>query len=145
MTNKTNITCILSFLIIVFLSSCTDENACPDCLELTSKSIRYIDSNENNLLFGSQAIYNPDSVVIRVGNNNTINAWKQEDSGTIVFNIEENYTNYHIVLSDTLVDTLQFELAQRKSTSCCGDVTYSTQTLLNGQEIDDNDLIVIIK
>jgi hypothetical protein len=48
-----------------------------------------------------------------------------------------------VFLSDTLIDTLEFELAARKSTSCCGNVIYSTKTLLNGQEIENNDLIII--
>jgi hypothetical protein len=132
---------ILSLTILTICLSCSE--ACDDCLELTTKSIKYIDSNGTNLLFGNQAIYNPDSIIIKAGNNNTVSVWKQEDTGTIMFNLEENYTAYHIVLSDTLIDTLEFELAERKSTSCCGYVIYSTKTLLNGQEIENNDLIII--
>ena len=132
---------ILSLTILTICLSCSE--ACDDCLELTTKNIKYIDSNGTNLLFGNQAIYNPDSVVIKAGNDNTVSVWKQEDTGTIMFNLEENYTAYHIVLSDTLIDTLEFELAERKSTLCCGYVTYSTKTLLNGQEIENNDLIII--
>jgi hypothetical protein len=132
---------ILSLTILTICLSCSE--ACDDCLELTTKSIKYIDSNGTNLLFGNQAIYNPDSIIIKAGNNNTVSVWKQEDTGTIMFNLEENYTAYHIVLSDTLIDTLEFELAERKSTSCCGYVIYSTRILLNGQEIENNDLIII--
>lgn len=132
---------ILSLTILTICFSCSEE--CDDCLELTTKNIRYIDSNGTNLLFGNQAIYNPDSVVIKAGNDNIVSVWKQEDTGTIMFNLEENYTAYHIVLSDTLIDTLEFELAGRKSTSCCGNVIYSTKTFLNGQEIANNDLVII--
>jgi hypothetical protein len=130
--------------IITVLSTCVScGKACDDCLELTTKNIRYTDSNGTNLLFGVQAIYNPDSVVIKAGNNNSLNVWKQEETGTIMFNLEEDYTAYHIFLSETLVDTLEFELAERKSISCCGYVTYSTKTYLNGQEIENNDLLII--
>jgi hypothetical protein len=138
---KFNRILILSLTTLTIFLSCGEE--CDDCLELTTKSIRYIDSDGTNLLFGNQAIYNPDSVVIRAGNDDTVNVWKQEDNGTIMFNLEANYTTYHIVLSDTLIDILEFELAERKSTLCCGYVTYSTKTLLNGQEIENNDLIII--
>jgi hypothetical protein len=128
-------------LFLIICLSCSEE--CDDCLELTTKNIKYIDSNGTNLLFGNQAIYHPDSVVIKAGNDNPVNIWKQEDNGTLMFNLEENYTAYHVFLSDTLIDTLEFELAARKSTSCCGNVIYSTKTLLNGQEIENNDLIII--
>ena len=121
--------------------NCSEE--CDDCLELTTKNIKYINSNGTDLLFGNQATYNPDSIIIKVGNDNNISVWKQEDIGTIMFNLEESYTTYYIVLSDSLIDTLDFELGQRKSTSCCGNVTYSTKTLLNGLEIENNDLVVI--
>lgn len=138
---------ILSFTIMAIFLSCSIK--CDDCLELTTKSIRYIDSNGTNLLFGNQAIYDPNSVVIKAGNDNTaddtVSIWKQEGTGTIMFNLEENYTLYHIMLSDSLIDTLLFELAERKSTSCCGNVTYSTKTLLNGQETENNDLIIITR
>jgi hypothetical protein len=134
---------ILSLAVMIICSNCNQE--CDDCLELTTKNIRYINSDGTNLLFGNQAIYDPDSVIIKVGNDNNISVWKQEDLGTIMFNLEGNYTSYYIVLSDSVVDTLDFELAQRKSTRCCGNVTYSTKTLLNGHEIEYDDLIVIIR
>ena len=132
---------ILSLSILTICLSCSE--GCNDCLELTTKNIKYIDSNGTNLLFGNQAIYNPDSIAIKAGNDNTVHAWKQEDTGTIMFNLEEDYTTYHIALSDTLIDTLEFELDERKSTSCCGYVIYSTKTFLNGQGIENNDLIII--
>lgn len=132
---------ILSLTILIVFSSCCEE--CDDCLELTIKNVKYVDSDGTNLLFGDHAIYNPDSIVIKVGNDNAVSVEKQEDTGTITFNLEENYTAYHIILSDTLIDTLEFERAERKSTSCCGFVIYSTKTLLNGQEIENNDLIII--
>lgn len=132
---------MLLLTMLTFCLSCSEE--CDDCLELTTKNIKYVDSNGANLLFGNQAIYNPDSIIIKVGNDNTINVGKQEDNGTIMFNIEERYTTYYILLSDSLIDTLYFELAERKSNVCCGNLTYSTTTLLNGLEIENNDLIVI--
>ena len=69
--------------------------------------------------------------------------WLNEDNGTIAFNLEVNATSYQIVLTDTFTDNLQFELAERKSESCCGNVAFSTNTILNGQEIENSDLIVI--
>jgi len=134
---------VLSFILLTIGWSCSEE--CNDCLELTTKNIKYIDSDGTNLLFGNQAIYNPDSVTIKLENDNTVSVWKQEDSGTIMFNLEEDYTTYYIYLTDSLIDKLEFELDKRKSTSCCGYVIYSTKTFLNGQQIENNDLITITR
>ena len=133
---------ILVLLILVFFSGCDDE--CNDCLELTTKNVVYLDANGSNLLFGDQAIYNPDSVEIRASNNDEVSVWKEEDTGSIMFNLGQFYNSYHIFLSASIIDTLQFELAERKSEQCCGNVTYSTKTFLNGLEIENNDLITIM-
>ncbi|BAO77044.1 hypothetical protein [Winogradskyella sp. PG-2] len=107
------------------------------------KEFRYIDSNGNNVLFGSEAIYNPDSIIITSGSNEIIDYDKQEDTGVIVFDLENGGTSYQITLSNVLIDALEFELAERKSELCCGNVTFSNKTILNGQEIENSDLIVI--
>ena len=134
---------ILSITILIICVNCSEE--CNDCLELTVKNIKYIDPDGTNLLFGDQAMYDPDSVSIEVGNGIPVSVRKQEDNGTLLFNLEGNYTTYYIVLSDSLIDTLDFVLAERKSTSCCGNVVYSTKTTLNGQEIENNDLVIITR
>ena len=141
---NTNISIILSFMILTFLWSCNDENECNDCLELTTKSLRYVDSEGINLLFGNQAIYNPENIVITHSNAEFVDVWLREDSGTIAFYLEVNATSYQISLTGAFADNLQFELAERKSESCCGNVTFSTKTVLNGQEIENSDLIVIV-
>lgn len=125
--------------LLILFNSC--EQACNACLELTTKEIKYLDSNGNNLLFGSQAIYNADSVIIKDGSDNEAHFWIQEEEGTILFSLEE--MTYYIMLSDTWIDTIEFKLAERKSSTCCGNVTYSTKTFVNGQEVENNDLLII--
>lgn len=89
------------------------------------------------------SLYNPDNIVITTGNNEIVDFRQQEDTGIIVFDIQGDNTSYQINLSDTLINFLEFELAERKSQSCCGNVTFSNKTILNGQEIENNDLITI--
>ena len=131
---------------LTFLWSCNDddEKACPDCLELTTKSLLYTNSEGANLFFGDQAIYNPENLFIIDNNNTAVGLRLQEESGTIEFDLEVNATSYRIFLTDTFEDELQFELAERKSEVCCGNVTFSTKTTLNGQEIDNSDFIIVI-
>ncbi|MFC2101180.1 hypothetical protein ACFLRZ_05050 [Bacteroidota bacterium] len=104
-----------------------------------------VDSLDNNLVFGSGSIYNPNNVELRASNGNLISIWKHEGTGTIQFSLEENYTTYYFFLTDTVIDTLKFDIAQRKSETCCGYVTYSTKTFINGNEIVNSDKIKIIK
>lgn len=134
---------LLSLLILIMSLSCNEQ--CDDCLKLSTKSIKFVDSNGNNLFFGNQAIYDPDNLIITAGNNNVQDAWKQENTGTILFNLLPQYNIYYITLPSTLVDTLQFNLAERKSSTCCGNVSYSTATFLNGEAIENNDLITIAR
>jgi hypothetical protein len=136
---------ILILMIIgIAVSSCSDENECPNCLELTTKSLLYTDSEGVNLLFGNQAIYNPENFFIIDNNNRDVDVRLQEENGTIAFDLGVNATSYRIFLADTFEDELQFELAERKSEVCCGNVTFSNKTILNGQEIDNSDFIIVI-
>lgn len=132
---------VLAISAITLFSSC--EQACNACLELTTKEIKYLDLDGNNLLFGSQTIYSPDSITIKDGSGNEAHFWIQEEEGTILFSLED--MTYYIMLSDSIIDTLEFTLAERKSTTCCGNVMYSRKTRLNGQEIENNDLLIITR
>ncbi len=143
MIKKFNI--LLSLTILILFSCSNSENECNDCLEVTTKSLRYVDSEGVNLFFGNQAIYNPENIIITNSNNELVDLWLQEDTGSIAFDLEADDTFYEIALPNIFVDNLQFELSERKSESCCGNVTFSTNTSLNGQEIENVDLIVIMK
>ena len=151
-TKHLNITkSIISIFVLVLalltISSCDedkDEDACPDCLEQTHKTITYLDSNGNNLLFGSTAIYNPEDISITTDNGQSIEFSIDQTNETISFAIEV-FNTYEISLSSIFVDVFEFELAERKSEVCCGNVIFSTETMLNGEEIENNDLITITR
>jgi len=128
-------------IILTALTSCSER--CNDCLELPTKGLRYVDSSGTNLLFGDQALYNPDSLVIQGLNGQFISFFPNPGLERIQFVLEDNITHYTVALSDSLIDTLSFEFSKRPSASCCGDITYSTETHLNGQEIENHDLIII--
>ena len=133
---------ILTVFIISFCNSCSK---CDDCKEHIVKHIKYLDKNENNLLFGENMLFNPDSIVLNTDNENTETIWKNEKLGTIWFYLEHEYSYYFVHLTDSLVDTLEFELAERKSDICCGNIVYSTKTFVNSKETDNNDIITIIR
>jgi len=129
-----------------FLSNCNDNGVgCNECLDLTTKTLRYVDEQGNNLLFGNQAIYNPKEVIISDSSGGFIHISIQEEDGALAFELFDNTITYQIVLSSSITDNLQFELDERKSKSCCGNVTISTKTTLNSEEIENNDAIVIVK
>lgn len=138
---------IFKFLLLVSsgLAMLGCEEACNNCLEISSKSIKYVDSSGTNLFFGSAAIFNPDSVMVIVGENEIVGTWKQEDKGAIAFQLDQNYGAYRFVLPNAINDTLAFQLAEEKSENCCGNRIYSDKTFLNGERVANDDLIVITR
>ena len=68
-----------------------------------------------------------------------------EESGTLQFSIEPGVATYRVQITESMIDVLSFDLSERESELCCGQQTFSTATQLNGQEIDNSDLITIIQ
>lgn len=118
---------------------------CNDCLELTSKSVSVQNSEGDNLVFGAKAIYNPNDFSLTTADGEALFFELDNQSGIIRFYLEEDLSTYYLNYSETKTDVLSFELTSRKSESCCGSVTYSSKTFLNSQEVDNKDLIVIVK
>ncbi|WP_299528598.1 hypothetical protein [Ulvibacterium sp.] len=137
---------IALFLLITLTSFCTACNdGCNDCLDLTSKNILLVNASGTNLLFGDDAIYNPENVSIRNGNEELSPVLIDEGTGTLQFFLAEDVMEYQVVLSESEIETLSFELAERNSERCCGTQTFTTGTRLNGNEIENTDIITIIK
>ncbi|MBT8307717.1 MAG: hypothetical protein KJN85_12325 [Maribacter sp.] len=135
---------ILIFTLAFGLISACD-NGCNDCIDLTSKSILVVDPSGINLLFGSRAIYIPENVIIRGSDGEPKPLFIDESTGTIQFSLERDIEEYSLILSESNVEILTFELAERKSERCCGTQIFSSKTSLNGKSIENSELITIIK
>ncbi len=131
------------FSILLMSNSC--DKSCNDCLEMSVKSVMVVDESGNNLLFGDSSMYPPDSVKIKIADQQPEYTWRNVESGTVQFNLDRNYSEYYFFLTDTIVDTLRFDISERESTMCCGTVAYSTKTFLNSAEISNEDVITIVK
>lgn len=131
---------VLTSILTLLISACQD---CNDCLDLTTKRILLQDEAGNNLWFGEQAVYNPENAQLIVAEQESLPLELDEASGTVLFGLDREYTDYYLQLEEGTVDTISFTLAQRKSERCCGMKTYSTQTFLNGEAIENDDLITI--
>ena len=131
------------FSILLMSNSC--DKSCNDCLEMSVKSVMVVDESGNNLLFGDSSMYPPDSVKIKIADQQPEYTWRNVESGTVQFNLDRNYSEYYFFLTSTIVDTLRFDISERESTMCCGTVAYSTKTFLNGTEISNEDVITIVK
>ena len=131
------------FSILLMSNSC--DKSCNDCLEMSVKSVMVVDESGNNLLFGDSSMYPPDSVKIKIADQQPEYTWRNVESGTVQFNLDRNYSEYYFFLTDAIVDTLRFDISERESTKCCGTVAYSTKTYLNGAEISNEDVVTIVK
>ncbi|MGB5497575.1 MAG: hypothetical protein WBM77_01445 [Maribacter sp.] len=143
--NVTRIRKIILIFTLTFglVSACDD--GCNDCIDLTSKSILVVDPSGINLLFGSMAIYIPENVIIRGSDGELKPVLIDESTNTMQFFLERDIEEYSLILSESNVEILTFELAERKSERCCGTQTVSTKTSLNGNSIENSELITIIK
>ena len=75
---------MLLFAVTMSLSVACDEG-CNDCIDLTSKNILVTDPSGNNLLFGNQAIYDPESIFIRYADGEIQPLFIDESSNTLQF------------------------------------------------------------
>lgn len=144
--NKGNkILLILLFAISISLHIACDDSSCDDCLDLTSKNILVVDVSGANLLFGDQAIYNPENISISSADGELQPIFIDQNTNTIQFFLEPGITNYSLELSEDDIEIVGFELETTESDVCCGTKTISTNTILNGNEIDNSEVITIIK
>ncbi len=131
---------------VLTLSLCTAcDEGCNDCLDLASKTILVVDASGTNLLFGGMAVYNPENVELRNADGELQEIFIDERTNTLQFFLQRDMEEYTLVLSEGMVDTLTFELTERKSEQCCGTRTVSTSTSLNGTRIENSDLLTIVK
>ncbi|MDT0606274.1 hypothetical protein [Croceitalea rosinachiae] len=55
--------CVFSLILVLVTAGCED---CNDCKDLVTKNILVLDENGENLLFGQNAIYNPQVATLTV-------------------------------------------------------------------------------
>lgn len=134
----------LVFVVLIGLCLACDDD-CDDCLDLASKNILVVDASGTNLLFGDGAVYNPENVTVRSSDEELQPVVVDESTGTLQFFLTQDIMEYSVFLSESEVETLGFELAERRSERCCGMQTFSTVTRINGTETDNADVITIIK
>jgi hypothetical protein len=70
---------------------------------------------------------------------------KNAEEGSFSFELSDTDEKYLIILPNGTTDTLEFDLSRQKSENCCGNKTISTKTFLNSNEINNTDIITIVK
>ena len=133
---------LISLITTLLFVGCED---CNDCLDTQQKDILVQDANGNNLLFGDNAIFNPEEVTISSENEAPQPVLIDSNTQTLQFTLNEGEMTYTLQLDNENTETIVFELGERESERCCGNQVFSTATLLNGVEIENEDLITIIK
>ncbi len=134
---------IYALLFLLLLVSCN--KPCDDCDTKIVKYIMVLDSNNNNLIFGETSVYDSENVKLTSDNQSVEAIWINDIAKTIDFLLKDEITTYYFFLNDVEVDTISFELAEKKDPNCCGNITYSEKTFLNGVAISNSDTIKIVK
>ncbi|NKI30455.1 hypothetical protein [Croceivirga thetidis] len=131
---------LIFILMTALIFGCND---CDDCLDTQEKNLLIVDNNGNNLLFGSNAIFDPFNVNLNF-ETGAASAWfVDEQTQSIWFALEPEQTTYILQLDDTYSIFIEFDLGERKSERCCGNQIYSTSTQVNGVMVDNSDTITI--
>ena len=138
---KTKNLLLIYFTIWSLCMSCDD---CDDCKDLQTKTVAVEDEFGNDLLFGSTAVYEPESITVTAGGQ-TQPVFVNPSVSAIEFSLAEGVTEYRINFDENTSDTLNFDLDERDSERCCGTQTFSTSTRLNGIEINNTRIINIVK
>lgn len=131
----------LCLILVLFTLSCED---CNDCKDLITKRILVLDGNGNNLVFGQDAIYNPQAATL-MGNNQSQPLSINRETQTLDFFLEDGIMEYTLQLDDSTSDIISFDLSERASKRCCGTQTFARTTRVNGVENTSTDTIVIVK
>lgn len=136
---------LYAILFLFLLVSCNKNEQCDDCKNVILKSIMVLDSSNNNLIFGETPMYNSENIKLKSENQSDERIWINDNAKTIDFVLKDKIKTYYLFLSETEVDTISFELIEKKDPSCCGNITYSEKTFLNGKAISNLDTIKIKK
>lgn len=136
---------LYAILFLFLLVSCNKNKQCDDCKTTILKSIMVLDSSNNNLIFGETPMYNSENIKLKSENQSDERIWINDNAKTIDFVLKDKIKTYYLFLSETEVDTISFELIEKKDPSCCGNITYSEKTFLNGKAISNLDTIKIKK
>lgn len=136
-----NLVSLSSIFLLMISLSCED---CNDCKDVITKSILVLDENGNNLLFGQNAVYNPQAITLS-GDNDSQPVVINEESQTLDFFLEDSIVEYTLQLDENTMEIITFDLAERESERCFGTQTFTTTTRVNGVENTSTDSIIIVK
>lgn len=131
-----------SLAIVVLFESCDD---CNDCKDLQQKNVLVQDAEGTNLLFGANAVFNPEEATLSTANGSSQPLSIDENNQTLQFSLVENEITYTLRLDANTTEILAFELDERDSERCCGTQTFSKATQVNGVATDNTNTIIIVK
>jgi hypothetical protein len=119
----------ITILFSLALTSCSDDDNCNDCLEIRNLQVRYIDEAGNNILFGENAISNPEDVIVWDITNQPINYGINNDLETISIPLLQSNEYIEIQPVDSVVNVIEVDLVLGEGTQCCNTLIPSTITV----------------
>ncbi len=137
---------LLTALILSGFFSLHNCAVCDDCIGIAApKELEFTNTNGDNLIFGTKAIYNPDLITIKNNFGELIEFSQNQSNGTLDFEFNVKANTYFIKLSSTDNDNIQFTYTKDKHIDCCAEFDVTETTSVNGILVSNEDKIVIIK
>lgn len=133
---------VLSYTIISMQGCAT----CDNCeISPAPKQVTVLNPGGKNLIFGVDAIYNPNDIVINDEFGTVVEFFTNTSNESIDFSFNPSATTYTIKFNNTDKATIEFTYGTDKQIDCCDEFTVTLTTTLNGKAIPNNDAITIIQ
>ncbi len=128
-----------------FLINSSCDKACNECLHIVTINIEVRDSLNNNLIYGSNSIYNPENINIIMSNYENASYTLDSLNRNINLIIENETLSYYLNLNDSVSHKINFTQKEIPSPNCCGNIPEISESFVDNVEVPNYRTITIVE
>jgi len=137
---------ILLFVTIFSAIGLQNCQVCDNC-EVTPapKQVSIVNNKNQNLIFGTSAVYNPDDIVIKNEFGEVVEFFTNTNNQSIDFTFSITSKKYFVILNASETEEISFVYGKEKQIDCCNEFDVTTSTSVNNKVVANDDAITIVK
>jgi len=137
---------ILLFVTIFSAIGLQNCQVCDNCqVSPAPKQVTIVNKQNQNLIFGANAIYDPNDIVIKNEFGEVVEFFTNTNNQSIDFTFTIASNKYFLILSASDTDTISFVYGKEKQIDCCDEFDVTTSTSVNGKILPNEDAIILVK